>query len=148
MTTAYAPAEILKARLPKMSDQKLASMKPKNETLAKVLHEEKIKRSKVHNAKPHPGLRELTVNGVAYLYKVGRKFVEVRSMHTAKAVYPKYEIIGMTEKEWMIMRRQMDCDTCGDSGCPKCRVPLNVSITPAKLAAFLSGVKLVNGLLP
>jgi hypothetical protein len=70
------------------------------------------------------GFRKLMVDGVPFLWKVGRKFVEIRTpLPNLKYIVPRYRVSGFaSEAEMRAAHDRLDCchsgccDTCAFGG--------------------------------
>lgn len=80
------------------------------------------------------GFRKLTVNGVLYQWKVGKKFVEIRTpLASLKYIVPRYRISGFASAAEM--REAHDRLDCCHSGC--CDACSFGGISPKELRAYI-----------
>lgn len=106
----------------------------KRSTLKKTLKAKQQSSRRRPSPPAKSGFRSLTVRGVLYLWKVGKKFVEIRTPQPSlKYIVPRYRISGFASE--IEMREAHDRLDCCHSGC--CDACTFGGISPRELRDYI-----------
>jgi len=77
------------------------------------------------------GFRKLVLGVDAYYWRFGKRHIEIRTPGGKRLVVPKWELKGMSEKEW----RQHLWDECHEPGC--CGTCYKCTVSPNAIREYI-----------